>query len=100
MSKSVIYERYSLIIKRTMKALLKKCIEEETWQTIEGQPKILESAIDIMEHFQRTLKGVTDISHGQTLYEVFRVFKKYLMQYSDAIASRLPRYTPPFPTLD
>ncbi len=77
-----------------MKDLLKKSLQDETWQTNEGQPKILESAIDLMEHFQRTLKAVTDISHGQTLYEVFRVFKRYLMQYSDAIAAKLPRYSP------
>ena len=85
-----------LIHKRLTKDSVKKWIDEETWQTIEGQPKILESAIEMIvefkENLQRTLKGVPEFSDGQHSYEVFRIFKKYLMEYFNVVSNLLFRY--------
>ncbi|KAK4487800.1 hypothetical protein RD792_005511 [Penstemon davidsonii] len=71
---------------------LEKLVQEETWDIEEGsQTNILSSSMQVFLIIRRTLKRCSALTKSQTLFDMFKVFRKILKAYATKLFARLPK---------
>jgi hypothetical protein len=81
------FEIYSL-----MSAKFEKSLKEEKWMVNDDEAnKVLTSSRDLIFYFKQSMKRCSAISKQNALYEMFKLFKKYLCKYVDVLKGKLPR---------
>ncbi|ERM99232.1 vacuolar protein sorting-associated protein 53 A isoform X1 [Amborella trichopoda] len=71
---------------------LEKLVQEETWETEEGsQTNILSSSTQVFLIIRRSLKRCSQLTKSQTLFNLFKVFEKFLKAYAAKLTARLPK---------
>jgi hypothetical protein len=80
---------------RQLNRKLEQVLQEEKWQIEESERlKVLQSSLDIIVFFRKTITRCSTYSRKQTLIGLYKLFKRYLIRYCDAIQAKIPAYVP------
>ncbi|CAA2970798.1 vacuolar sorting-associated 53 A [Olea europaea subsp. europaea] len=83
---------YVELEEKTLMENLEKLIQEETWETEEGsQTNILRSSAEVFSIIRRSLKRCSALTKSQTLFNLFKVFQRFLKAYATKLFMRLPK---------
>ncbi|XP_022862390.1 vacuolar protein sorting-associated protein 53 A-like isoform X5 [Olea europaea var. sylvestris] len=83
---------YVELEEKTLMDNLEKLVQEETWETEEGsQTNILSSSAQVFSIIRRSLKRCSALTKNQTLFNLFKVFQRFLKAYATKLFMRLPK---------
>ncbi|CAI9773930.1 unnamed protein product [Fraxinus pennsylvanica] len=83
---------YVELEEKTLMENLEKLVQEETWETEEGsQTNILRSSAEVFSIIRRSLKRCSALTKSQTLFNLFKVFQRFLKAYATKLFTRLPK---------
>eukprot|EP00003_Mantamonas_plastica_P024494 TRINITY_DN4568_c0_g3_i3.p1 TRINITY_DN4568_c0_g3~~TRINITY_DN4568_c0_g3_i3.p1 ORF type:complete len:848 (+),score=315.31 TRINITY_DN4568_c0_g3_i3:203-2545(+) len=81
--------------RQNMKDMLDELLHDETWQlnSQDKQSRVLNSCLELVRYFTTSMKRCAALNKGQTLMELYMLFKHFFESYSSAIASKIPKGT-------
>jgi hypothetical protein len=84
------YIKYYLF--RIMREMLNKFTAEETWIVDDDERnKVLSSSTDLIYYFKSSLKTCSSLTKNEAFYDLYLLFKKYLIDYAKVLSNRIPR---------
>eukprot|EP01119_Soliformovum_irregulare_P016119 TRINITY_DN462_c5_g1_i2.p1 TRINITY_DN462_c5_g1~~TRINITY_DN462_c5_g1_i2.p1 ORF type:complete len:831 (-),score=285.75 TRINITY_DN462_c5_g1_i2:80-2338(-) len=76
---------------KNIEEMLQKVMSEETWMVDDDEKnKVLTSSTDLIFYFKNSIKLCSSLSKNQALYDLSKLFKKFLTQYCNIIISKIP----------
>ncbi|XP_052197337.1 vacuolar protein sorting-associated protein 53 A isoform X2 [Diospyros lotus] len=83
---------YVELEEKTLMENLEKLVQEETWDIEEGsQTNILSSSMQVFLIIRRSLKRCSALTRSQTLFNLFKAFRRILKAYATKLFVRLPK---------
>eukprot|EP00741_Cyanophora_paradoxa_P011209 tig00020554_g10829.t1 len=86
---------YLDLVDKNLSKKLSEVLKEEKWdlpQDAAGSTnKVLQSSVELFLFMKGSLKECSMFTRNQTLFNMQRLFKKYLKMYADALTAKLPR---------
>lgn len=77
---------------KNIKEFLQKIMQEETWTVVDaGNVKILVSSSNIFLYIKRILKRCSSYTRGRKMVDLYSVFKRALLSYSQELDNRIPQ---------
>ncbi|XP_071716607.1 vacuolar protein sorting-associated protein 53 A-like isoform X2 [Rutidosis leptorrhynchoides] len=83
---------YVELEERTLMEHLEKLVQDETWDTDDGNhTNILSSSMQVFLIIRRSLKRCCALTNNQTLLNLFKVFQRVLRAYATKLLMKLPK---------
>eukprot|EP01114_Cavostelium_apophysatum_P019690 TRINITY_DN6415_c0_g2_i2.p1 TRINITY_DN6415_c0_g2~~TRINITY_DN6415_c0_g2_i2.p1 ORF type:complete len:816 (-),score=248.73 TRINITY_DN6415_c0_g2_i2:14-2461(-) len=73
-----------------LRETLRSLMEEETWTANDERTKILNSSTKLIETFNKRTRLCKSLTRNEALYDLFNLFKKYLAEYANLLAAKIP----------
>ncbi|XP_049850970.1 uncharacterized protein LOC126324508 isoform X2 [Schistocerca gregaria] len=91
---STCFEHYMYLYVRYqndyVEAQFNQLMNQETWTTqIESSSKTFNSARKMIELFSKVRRNAANLNQSQAFFDIFLIFKKYLMLYAEKLLARL-----------
>ena len=66
-------------------------IRTEKWEIEEGaRNKVLDSSAELVIYMRKSMKRCAELTVNQALFEMYKLFKKYLRDYATVLTRKLP----------
>lgn len=82
---------YVELEEKTLMEQLEKLVQDETWDTEDGNQNILSSSMHVFLMIRKSLKRCSALTRNQTLFNLFKVFQRILKSYAAKLLAKLPK---------